>query len=423
MSAPRGADEIRFYFDVVCPYAYLASLQIDAFAAEHGARVRHCPVLLGGLLRAFGGPDDPNRTHAPARGRMTRLDIARSGALHGRVISVPAEHPRRTLDAMRLVIAAPEAERIPIAAALFAAYWQQGLDVANRKVLAPIASAHGVDIASIDDDAVKQELRARTEEAAKDGAFGVPTFVVGEHRVWGQDRLDVLARALGAPRRDPARVIGSWPGPEAPAHVRFFHDVSSPFSYLASTQIERVCAAGGASFEAVPILLGALFREIGTADVPMFEMHAAKQAWVRRDLDDWAALWDVPLRFPTHFPIRSVLPQRVMIAEPRTRELIYRAAWVEDRRVDDRDALAELLGAAGFPAGDLLARAESDPIKAALREHTAAARTAGACGVPSFEVSFEVTRSGAAPVLLWGQDRLGMLASTLAGFVPPGAAS
>jgi 2-hydroxychromene-2-carboxylate isomerase len=179
-------------------------------------------------------------------------------------------------------------------------------------------------------------------------------------------------------------------------------------------QIERVCKAGGATLERVPILLGALFRDIGTADVPLFEMHPAKRAWVGRDLEDWAALWGVPYRFPSVFPIRSVLPQRVMIAEPAATDAIYRAAWVDDRPVADREVLARVLDEAGLPARDLLAAAESDPIKAALRTNTERARAAGACGVPSYEV----VRTSSPPVLLWGQDRLGMLASTLAGFQP-----
>jgi 2-hydroxychromene-2-carboxylate isomerase len=343
---------------------------------------------------------------------MTKLDIVRSAALLGRAIEVPAAHPRRTLDAMRLVIATPERDRVAIAAALFAAYWEQGRDVADRSVLAEIAARFDVPIAAIDDPAVKDELRARTDEAAARGVFGVPTFTVGDTLVWGQDRLDVLARAIGAPPVDPARAIGSWPTAGAPATVRFFHDVSSPFSYLAQTQIERVCK--GVTLEPMPILLGALFRDIGTPDVPLFEMHAAKQAWVRRDLDDWAALWGVPLVFPRVFPIRSVLPQRVMIAAPAARAPIYRAAWADDRKVDDREVLAAVLDEAGLPARDLLARAESDPVKATLRSNTERARAAGVCGVPSYEVA----RAGSPPMLLWGQDRLGMLASTLAGFAP-----
>ena len=78
-SARPAGPEIDFYYDVVCPYAFLASTRVEAFALEHGKTVRWCPVLLGGLLRHHGGPDDPNATYSPTRGRMGRADIVRSG--------------------------------------------------------------------------------------------------------------------------------------------------------------------------------------------------------------------------------------------------------------------------------------------------------------------------------------------------------
>ncbi len=405
---------LRFHYDVVCPFAAIAAHGIEDFAAAHGLTVQWCPVLLGGLLRHFGAPDDPNAVQSPARAANTRRDIVLQAALHGLRFAVPREHPRRTLAAMRLLVAAGPERRPSLSLALMDAYWRDGLDLADEAVLASIAAAHDVPSSRIHDDDVKAELRARTDAAAAAGVFGVPTLLLGARRIWGQDRLPLLSRALGR-AVDPAAPTRTGPGPRAPARVRFFHDVASPFSYLASTQIERVCAAAGATLERVPILLGALFRDIGTADVPMFTMHAAKQAWVREDLDAWAAAWGVPLRFPTQFPIRSVLPQRVALAEPLAVAAIDRAAWADDVPVADREALGGVLQRAGFDARELLARAESPAIKDALRAHTEAARVAGACGVPSMLVSVADT----APQLVWGQDRLATVASLLAGFVPP----
>jgi 2-hydroxychromene-2-carboxylate isomerase len=411
MTSATVMREIAFYYDIVCPYAFLASTRVETFAEEHGCTVRWCPVLLGGLLRSHGGPDDPNATYAAARARVGRADIVRSGALWNVPVAIPAEHPRRSVDAMRLVVAAGEDKRIAVSRALFEAYWLHGRDVTDRVVLADIANAHGIAPESITLDDVKAELRARTDEAAAAGVFGVPTFVVDRHLVWGQDRFAVLAGALGNAVRDPAAPMpGALPG----MRVRFFHDIASPFAYLASTQIERVCAAAGATLEPVPILLGALFRDIGTVDVPLHAMHAAKQAWVQRDLSDWAAIWGVPLRFRTAFPVRSVLPQRVLLAEPRAMAAVYRATWVDDRAVDRPLVLAEVLGDAGLPAADLLARAEHPEVKAALRTNTESARQAGACGVPSFEV----IRPDGERRLLWGQDRLPMLTAMLSGFWP-----
>ncbi len=43
--------------------------------------------------------------------------------------------------------------------------------------------------------------------------------------------------------------------------LELFFDYSSPFGYLASTQVERVAVAHGATLEWKPVLLGALFKQ------------------------------------------------------------------------------------------------------------------------------------------------------------------
>ena len=52
----------RFYYDIVCPYAYLAAGQIEGLAARTGATIEWCPVLLGGLLKANNTPAIPTTT-------------------------------------------------------------------------------------------------------------------------------------------------------------------------------------------------------------------------------------------------------------------------------------------------------------------------------------------------------------------------
>ncbi|HWE27577.1 MAG TPA: DsbA family protein, partial [Polyangia bacterium] len=48
-----------FYYDIVCPYAYLASTQVEALAARAGAEIIWEPILLGGVFRAIGQSDQP----------------------------------------------------------------------------------------------------------------------------------------------------------------------------------------------------------------------------------------------------------------------------------------------------------------------------------------------------------------------------
>ena len=188
--------------------------------------------------------------------------------------------------------------------------------------------------------------------------------------------------------------------------VTFFHDVSSPFSYLASTEIEALAARQGATIEWVPILLGGLFRSIGTVGVPLHAMHEVKQAWVASDLQRWARWRGVPLHWPTRFPVRTVGVQRVLPVAPGAVHALYKAAWVDDRDLGDLDVLAQVLSEAGLD-GAALVRATQDPaVKLALRDNTERAQATGVIGVPTFSVG---------GTLLWGQDRMRTLEDLLAG--------
>lgn len=407
---------VRFVYDVVCPFAYLAFRQLDRIRTR--AEVELQPVLLGGLLRHVGAPDDPNTVMAPARAAANARDIALWADLGGVSLKAPDGHPRRSVDAMRILSAAPARRRQAWTATLFEAYWERGEDLSDRDVLRRVMAPHDIDVdATI--DAGREPLRASTLAAFEAGAFGVPTFLGGPRMLWGQDRIGLLLRDLGG--QEP---LDAWSVlPARPARsvtgLRFIHDLASPFSYLAATQIERIAARAGLDVEWSPILLGALFRAIGTPNVPLHAMNETRQAYALRDMQDWADGWGVPLRFPSHFPLRSVLPLRASLVEAGCIGALYRAAWAEDRRIDTPQTLGPVLADAGFDADAILSRTDAPEVKAALREHTQRAQDEGICGVPSFVLTYQ----DGTTLRLWGQDRLVMVRAALEGWMPVGAAA
>src|SRR5690606_1017630 len=90
-----------FYYDVVCPYAYLASTQVPALEARCGVSLTFRPMLLGGVFRAIGSADRPGDRMSPGKARHNFLDMRRWADHFGVALSMPAEHPRRTVLAMR----------------------------------------------------------------------------------------------------------------------------------------------------------------------------------------------------------------------------------------------------------------------------------------------------------------------------------
>jgi 2-hydroxychromene-2-carboxylate isomerase len=410
---------VDFYYDFACPYAYLASTQIEAVVARTGADLTWKPMLLGGVFRAIGAPDAP--ALGPAKARLNHLDMHRWADHLGVSLVMPPMHPSRTVLALRAAIAAgaelPRASR-----ALFRAYWALGRDVSRPEVVRDALDDVGLDGAALlgraEDQAAKDELRARTEEAVSHGIFGAPSFLVntGGHSelFWGQDRLVFVENALGGHAThllaDPPARAGTTP------EVSFFFDFSSPFAYLAATQIEAVAARHGARVRFRPFLLGGLFKQLGTPDVPLFAMPTPKRAHVARDLQRWADLYGVPYRFPTRFPMNTVKALRLVLqlpdeAKPKLVHALFRAFWADDRDLADDAELTVLADAAGFDGAALVAGTKLDAVKERLKEATAEAARLGLCGAPSFLVG---------DLLFWGQDRLLFVEKALRGWRPRG---
>ena len=184
---------IEFFFDPASPYTYLASTQIDAVAARANVAVVWKPFVLGKAFEATG-----NRMPAaiPAKGKYLFADIQRWAVHYGVPLNMPKIFPINSLLALRAACAASEAERPALAKAVMRAYWADGADIANPEVLASIAESAGLDgaalIAATQTQAVKDQLRSWTDEAVARGAFGAPTFFVGEQMFWGNDRLVLL---------------------------------------------------------------------------------------------------------------------------------------------------------------------------------------------------------------------------------------
>lgn len=199
--------------------------------------------------------------------------------------------------------------------------------------------------------------------------------------------------------------------------VQFWYDFSSPWTYLASTQIEKVAERAGADLVWKPFLLGALFKQIGTDDAPFLTMSDAKRAYTARDLHYWASHWEVPFKFASRFPMRTITALRLALLAgdkiaPVSHDL-FRALWVDDQDLNDTAVLGGILDRHGFDPAETLAKTKDPAIKQQLIDNTAKAGEIGAFGAPTF-----IVEQPEGDLLFWGQDRLDFVEKALGGWRP-----
>lgn len=193
---------VDFFFDFMSPYSYLASTRVEPIAARAKATVRWRPAYLPGILRASGNVAPASVL--PKAAYIVR-DVERwAKHLDLPPVKYPAVFPFNSALANRsaLVVSQLGAPFVPYCKALFRALWQDGQDGASADVLAAVLKGQELDAGAVlleaNGEAARAALKENTDEASARGAFGVPSFFVGEELFVGNDRLDFVERALAA---------------------------------------------------------------------------------------------------------------------------------------------------------------------------------------------------------------------------------
>ncbi len=193
-----------FYFDFGSPNAYFAHCVLPQIEARTGAKFRYVPVLLGGLFKLTGN-QAPMLAFAavPAKLAYERREIERFIARHGLTAFRMNPHfPVNTLMLMRAAVAAEaEGQLMPYAEAMFHFMWEEPRKLDDPAVLATTLTDAGLPAERLltlaQDQGVKDRLVANTQDAFAHGAFGIPSFLVGEELFFGKDRLDDVEREIG----------------------------------------------------------------------------------------------------------------------------------------------------------------------------------------------------------------------------------
>lgn len=188
---------IEFFFDFLSPPSYLAYMQLPGIAERTGAEIIWRPMFTIGLHQLTG---NTSPIMVPNKGVWARQDVQRFAKRYGVPLNINPHVPFNILPALRgALVAQEEGSFEPYCRAVYTAMWVDEADLSDPAVFAGVIEGAGLDAAhfaeAIRSDAIKEKLKADTQEAADRGAFGAPTFFVGDEMHFGQDRLDFVEAA------------------------------------------------------------------------------------------------------------------------------------------------------------------------------------------------------------------------------------
>ncbi|MEQ8433754.1 MAG: DsbA family protein [Oceanicaulis sp.] len=180
---------IDVFYDVLCPFCFLAKRSLDLAMAETGAapQIVHHPFMLHPEFPR--GPHDFQQAFTAKYGEAARGPMWDSVIARGREVGIAfafydIKHGFNSITAHRLV---HKARAIGVEAAvledLYSAFFEDGLYLGDTTLLAHIGARHGLPEADtrayLDSDQEEAEIFALTERFKRDpGVTGMPYHLV-----------------------------------------------------------------------------------------------------------------------------------------------------------------------------------------------------------------------------------------------------
>jgi 2-hydroxychromene-2-carboxylate isomerase len=188
--------KVEFLFDFGSPNAYLAELVLPGIERRTGVKFEYVPILLGGIFKATGNmsPFDSLRG-IKNKPEYQALETQRFIRRHNITkFQQNPFFPVNTLMLMRGAVAAQfEGIFEPYFRAAYHHMWEEPKKMDDLETFRNAFISSGIDIdrliARAQQDDVKKGLIDRTSDAVNRGAFGSPTFFVGEEMFFGKDQL------------------------------------------------------------------------------------------------------------------------------------------------------------------------------------------------------------------------------------------
>jgi 2-hydroxychromene-2-carboxylate isomerase len=198
-----GPLKVEFHFDFGSPNAYLAERVLPQIEQRTGVKFDYVPVLLGGVYKATGNmsPFDSLRgiKNKPEYQALETRRFIRRHAIT--TFNANPFFPVNTLMLMRGAVAAGfEGMFEPYFRAAYHHMWEAPKKMDDAAIFRDAFLSSGIDIdrliARAQQDDVKQRLIDNTAKAVARGAFGSPTFFVGDEMFFGKDRLREVEESI-----------------------------------------------------------------------------------------------------------------------------------------------------------------------------------------------------------------------------------
>jgi 2-hydroxychromene-2-carboxylate isomerase len=195
---------VQFHFDFGSPNAYLSHKVLPAIERRTGVKFDYVPVLLGGIFKATNNRS-PMQAFANIKNKFEyeRLEMKRFIEKHGLDrFQMNPFFPVNTLTLMRGAVAAKmDGDFARYVEAVFHHMWEAPKKMDDPAVIRAALDESGLDgetlLQRTQDPKVKEQLVRNTEAVVARGAFGAPTFFVGDEMFFGKDRLgDVEAEIV-----------------------------------------------------------------------------------------------------------------------------------------------------------------------------------------------------------------------------------
>ncbi len=204
--------DIEYFYSAHSSFAYLGSARLMEIAAAGKHRIAHKPIDLGRVVEAAGpgwlGDRTPSRrAYFFGRDKEHWSEFRGVPMMRRR----PTHHDKDMALANGMVIAGIShgMDVDALAHAMLETHWRDDADLADADTLAAIGAQAGLNPAPLLDAAVAPEIqaiyRSNTEQAIERSVFGSPTYFVHGDMFYGQDRLELVERALEKP------FAGTWP--------------------------------------------------------------------------------------------------------------------------------------------------------------------------------------------------------------------